>query len=222
MASLWLLVPTFPSHASRAAAGGVAGESGWRGGVVRRGGEATVAECSAARGGEARWGCEVVGMARRGGQASVARAEVARRGGRCVDEKTSVSDAIIDCDVLMGFWTEGRDELILRGNWARAGICKRKHYSEEFAVNISNAWVLPQEGFPVFYRYFRDRITWFEADAVCQFHHANLVTVDNSVQFDTTRAYLKELDVVNNVWIGLKKGGPNEQFAWTTILFIFF
>lgn len=42
-------------------------------------------------------------------------------------------------------------------------------------VNISNTWFLPQEGFPVFYRYFRDRITWFEADAVCQFHHGNLV-----------------------------------------------
>lgn len=28
----------------------------------------------------------------------------------------------------------------------------------------------------MFYRFFRDRISWFEADAVCQFHHANLVT----------------------------------------------
>jgi hypothetical protein len=43
-------------------------------------------------------------------------------------------------------------------------------------VNISNAWFLPQEGFPVFYRYFRDPITWYEADAVCRFHHGNLVT----------------------------------------------
>ncbi|KFB37857.1 AGAP000940-PA-like protein [Anopheles sinensis] len=43
-------------------------------------------------------------------------------------------------------------------------------------VNISNTWTLPQEGFSVFYRYFRDKISWFEADAVCQFHHANLVT----------------------------------------------
>uniref|UniRef100_A0A1V1FYE5 Putative agglucetin1 n=1 Tax=Reticulitermes speratus TaxID=60591 RepID=A0A1V1FYE5_9NEOP len=83
------------------------------------------------------------------------------------------------------------------------------------AVNISNAWLLPQEGFPVFYRYFRDRITWFEADAVCQFHHGNLVTVDSSKQYDTTRAYLKELDVVTNVWIGLKKKGPNDEFSWT-------
>lgn len=45
-----------------------------------------------------------------------------------------------------------------------------------FQVNISNTWVLPEEGFPVFYRYFRDRISWYEADAVCQFHHGNLVT----------------------------------------------
>ncbi|XP_047000726.1 uncharacterized protein LOC124616462 [Schistocerca americana] len=81
-------------------------------------------------------------------------------------------------------------------------------------VNISNAWFLPQEGYPVFYRYFRDRITWFEADAVCQFHHANLVTVETSAQFDATRAYLRELDVTNNVWIGLKRNGPNEPFLW--------
>nr|CAD7395891.1 unnamed protein product [Timema cristinae] len=56
-------------------------------------------------------------------------------------------------------------------------------------VNISNTWFLPQEGFPVFYRYFRDRITWYEADAVCQFHHANLVTVSvkiYKVHFDKT------------------------------------
>lgn len=35
---------------------------------------------------------------------------------------------------------------------------------------------MPAEGPHVFYRFFRDRISWFEADAVCQFHHANLVT----------------------------------------------
>ncbi|PSN56231.1 hypothetical protein C0J52_00397 [Blattella germanica] len=79
------------------------------------------------------------------------------------------------------------------------------------AVNISNVWFLPQEGFPVFYRYFRDRVTWFEADAVCQFHHGNLVTVASSKQYDTSRAYLKELDIVDNVWIGLKKKASNEK-----------
>ncbi|KAG8243591.1 hypothetical protein J6590_043020 [Homalodisca vitripennis] len=82
-------------------------------------------------------------------------------------------------------------------------------------VNISSVWLLPEEGFPVFYRYFRDRITWFEADAVCQFHHANLVTVDSSEQYDATRAYLKELDVVNNVWVGLKRSGSEGEFTWT-------
>jgi len=43
-------------------------------------------------------------------------------------------------------------------------------------VNISSSWLLPQNEFPVFYRHFRDRVTWFEADAVCQFHHAQLAT----------------------------------------------
>jgi len=45
-----------------------------------------------------------------------------------------------------------------------------------FQVNISSSWLLPQNEFPVFYRHFRDRVTWFEADAVCQFHHAQLAT----------------------------------------------
>lgn len=48
-------------------------------------------------------------------------------------------------------------------------------YVHSQQVNISNTWTLPQDGFSVFYRFFRDKISWFEADAVCQFHHANLV-----------------------------------------------
>lgn len=43
-------------------------------------------------------------------------------------------------------------------------------------INVSNTWTLPQDGFTLFYRFFRDKISWYEADAVCQFHHANLVT----------------------------------------------
>ncbi|KAJ1524083.1 hypothetical protein ONE63_010620 [Megalurothrips usitatus] len=82
-------------------------------------------------------------------------------------------------------------------------------------VNISNTWVLPEDGFPVFYRYFRDRINWFEADAVCQFHHANLVTVDTGAQFDAARAFLKELDVLSPVWVGLKRGRAQPHFLWT-------
>lgn len=83
------------------------------------------------------------------------------------------------------------------------------------AVNISNTWMLPEEGFPVFYRYFRDRISWYEADAVCQFHHGNLVTVDSTSQYDAIRAYLKELDVTNNVWIGLSRNAEKPSFKWT-------
>ncbi|XP_053681681.1 uncharacterized protein LOC128732456 [Sabethes cyaneus] len=82
-------------------------------------------------------------------------------------------------------------------------------------VNISNTWTLPQDGFSVFYRYFRDKISWFEADAVCQFHHANLVTVDNGVQFDAARAFLKELDVTSPVWIGLMRPENSARFTWT-------
>lgn len=83
------------------------------------------------------------------------------------------------------------------------------------AVNISNTWMLPEEDFPVFYRYFRDRISWYEADAVCQFHHANLVTADTSSQYDAIRAYLKELDITDNVWIGLSKKSENSEFTWS-------
>ncbi|CAI6354773.1 unnamed protein product [Macrosiphum euphorbiae] len=72
-------------------------------------------------------------------------------------------------------------------------------------VNISSSWLLPQNEFPVFYRHFRDRVTWFEADAVCQFHHAQLATVESNSQFEAIRSYLKELDVIENVWIGLKR-----------------
>ncbi|XP_024084436.1 uncharacterized protein LOC112127555 isoform X2 [Cimex lectularius] len=82
------------------------------------------------------------------------------------------------------------------------------------AVNLSSVWLLPEEGYPVFYRYFRDRITWYEADAVCQFHHGQLITVDSSSEFDAARAYLKELDVVNFVWTGLKRASSKQNFLW--------
>ncbi|VVD00899.1 unnamed protein product, partial [Leptidea sinapis] len=65
-------------------------------------------------------------------------------------------------------------------------------------VNISNTWVLPEEGFPVFYRYFRDRISWYEADA-----------------YDAVRAYLKELDISSAVWVGLIRSNPDGDFTWT-------
>uniref|UniRef100_W8AGW7 C-type lectin domain-containing protein n=1 Tax=Ceratitis capitata TaxID=7213 RepID=W8AGW7_CERCA len=87
--------------------------------------------------------------------------------------------------------------------------------TEARAVNVSNTWTMPQEGLNVFYRFFRDRISWFEADAVCQFHHANLVTVDNSFQFDATRDLLRELDVNDIVWIGLMRPQSSERFMWS-------
>lgn len=92
------------------------------------------------------------------------------------------------------------------------------HFSTARAVNISNTWVLPEEGFPVFYRYFRDRISWYEADAVCQFHHSYLVTADSTSQYDAIRAYLKELDITDNVWIGLSKNAEKPNFTWTNSL----
>ncbi|XP_060517674.1 uncharacterized protein LOC132696706 isoform X2 [Cylas formicarius] len=87
--------------------------------------------------------------------------------------------------------------------------------TESRAVNITNTWMLPEEGFPVFYRYFRDRISWYEADAVCQFHHANLVTADTSSQYDAIRAYLKELDIRDKVWIGLSMTREKPNFTWS-------
>ncbi|XP_018800417.1 PREDICTED: mucin-5AC [Bactrocera latifrons] len=87
--------------------------------------------------------------------------------------------------------------------------------TEARAVNVSNTWTMPQEGLNVFYRFFRDRISWFEADAVCQFHHANLVTVDNSFQFDATRDLLRELDVNDIVWIGLMRPQSSDRFMWS-------
>ncbi|KAL5236501.1 hypothetical protein ACI65C_003911 [Semiaphis heraclei] len=88
-------------------------------------------------------------------------------------------------------------------------------HSAVIPVNISSSWLLPQNEFPVFYRHFRDRVTWFEADAVCQFHHAQLATVESNSQFEAIRSYLKELDVIENVWIGLKRNSEASEFTWT-------
>ncbi|KAF6215228.1 hypothetical protein GE061_009980 [Apolygus lucorum] len=38
--------------------------------------------------------------------------------------------------------------------------------------------------------------------------------VDTSSQFDAARAYLKELDVANFVWTGLKRGSSKQNFLW--------
>lgn len=67
--------------------------------------------------------------------------------------------------------------IIIIGTWKREPVYTDFNRNRNFfQVNISNSWLLPQSEFPVFYRHFRDRVTWFEADAVCQFHHAQLAT----------------------------------------------
>lgn len=56
------------------------------------------------------------------------------------------------------------------------GVVANNLFSLKQANLSANYWQLPEEGSGVFYRFFRDKISWFEADAVCQFHHGNLVT----------------------------------------------
>lgn len=38
--------------------------------------------------------------------------------------------------------------------------------------------------------------------------------VGNGIHFDATRDFLKELDVFDKVWIGLKRSQGSKQFAW--------
>lgn len=83
------------------------------------------------------------------------------------------------------------------------------------SFSIENNWYL-HNGSNTFYRFFRDKITWFEADAVCQFNHAHLVTISNSFEFDRAKEYLSELDVNDIVWIGLKRSQPSGHFMWTS------
>lgn len=83
------------------------------------------------------------------------------------------------------------------------------------SFSIENNWYL-HNGSNTFYRFFRDKITWFEADAVCQFNHAHLVTISNSFEFDRAKEYLSELDVSDIVWIGLKRSQPAGHFMWTS------
>lgn len=68
-------------------------------------------------------------------------------------------------------------------------------------VNISNTWTLPQEGYSVFYRFFRDKISWFEADAVCQFHHANLVTGKTTEYMRLSISIHTYIEIHRTTWI---------------------
>ncbi|KAK6632132.1 hypothetical protein RUM44_007162 [Polyplax serrata] len=89
------------------------------------------------------------------------------------------------------------------------------HWVVAVVVNISNVWFLPQEGFPVFYKFFNDKVTWNEAEAVCGYHHADVLSVQTSARMDAARAYLKEIDVSDNVWIGLQKDSSEKPFSWS-------
>lgn len=40
-------------------------------------------------------------------------------------------------------------------------------------------------------------------------------TVENVEQFDATRGFLQQLDIVGNVWIGLMRPSNGDQFAWS-------
>lgn len=41
------------------------------------------------------------------------------------------------------------------------------------------------------------------------------VTVETNGQFEAIRGYLKELDITENVWIGLKRNSEASEFTWT-------
>lgn len=55
------------------------------------------------------------------------------------------------------------------------------------------------------------------------FHHylstneslSHLIPVENVEQFDATRGFLKQLEIVDNVWIGLMRPSNADQFAWS-------
>ncbi|KAK9882559.1 hypothetical protein WA026_021909 [Henosepilachna vigintioctopunctata] len=42
-----------------------------------------------------------------------------------------------------------------------------------------------------------------------------MLQTDTSSQYDAIRAYLKELDIIDNVWIGLSKKTENSDFTWS-------
>lgn len=42
-----------------------------------------------------------------------------------------------------------------------------------------------------------------------------VVSVENIEQFDAARGFLKELDITENVWIGLMRPTNADQFSWT-------
>lgn len=39
--------------------------------------------------------------------------------------------------------------------------------------------------------------------------------VDNGVKYDASRAYLSDLNVTENVWIGLMRSQNSDRFMWS-------
>ncbi|KAF5274708.1 hypothetical protein FQA39_LY07100 [Lamprigera yunnana] len=48
---------------------------------------------------------------------------------------------------------------------------------------------------------------------MCDYKH--ILQIDSTSEFDAVRAYLKELDIISNVWIGLSKTNEKMRFSWT-------
>lgn len=42
-----------------------------------------------------------------------------------------------------------------------------------------------------------------------------LCAVDNGVKYDASRAYLSDLNVTENVWIGLMRSQNSDRFMWS-------
>lgn len=63
--------------------------------------------------------------------------------------------------------------------------------------------ILPLSLFPLFILF----------SAMCVW--GDVLTVDNSFQFDATRDLLRELDVNDIVWIGLMRPQNSDRFMWS-------
>ncbi|GAB0094064.1 hypothetical protein DMENIID0001_092850 [Sergentomyia squamirostris] len=57
-------------------------------------------------------------------------------------------------------------------------------------------------------------MVWFQAEAR-KVETSDWMKIDNGIQFDAARAFLKELDVTEAVWIGLMRPQNSERFVWT-------
>lgn len=47
-----------------------------------------------------------------------------------------------------------------------------------------------------------------------KYNQITLFAVGNGEEFDATRAFLKELDVTDTVWIGLMRPQNSDHFSW--------